>query len=53
MTVSNYPFCTIEEESCNKWSSGMLKNRALMVLDETSQLWEMDAAYLLHRLDRY
>ena len=53
MTVSNYLFCTIEGESCNKWSSGMLKNRELMVLDESSQLWEMDAVFLLHRLDGY
>ena len=53
MTVSNYLYNTMEGDSCNKWSSGLFKNRAVLILDEASQLWELWAALLFHRMRGY
>ena len=50
MTVSNYLYCTMEGVSFNQWSSGLLKSRALILLDESSQIWELDAVFIFHRL---
>ena len=53
MTMANYLYSTRTNDSCNKWSSDLMNNRDLIVLDEASQVWELDALMLLHRLRGY
>ena len=53
MTVANYLQCTMQGDNCNKWSPGLSIKRTVAVLDEASQLWELWAAFIFHRLRGY
>ena len=53
MTVASYLQCTMEDDNCNKWSPGLVMKRTLLILDEASQLWELWAAFIFHRMRGY
>ena len=53
MTIANYLNYIRTNDSCNKWGPQLMINRDLIVLDEASQIWEMDAIMLLHGLTGY
>ena len=53
MTVSNYLFRSQQGGSVNKWSKGLLKQREVLLLDEASQLWEMEEAMVLNQMSTF
>ena len=58
MTVSNYLLQTMDATTCNMWCASkhnptLLTQRALMLGDEASQLWEMIAVLLISRTSGY
>ena len=58
MTVANYLLQTMDATTCNMWCASkhnptLLTQRALMLGDEASQLWEMIAVLLISRTSGY
>ena len=53
MTVANYLYRSQQGDSVNKWSVDLLKQREVLLLDEASQLWELEEAMLLSCMSAY
>ena len=53
MTVSNYLYRSQTGDSINKWGKNLSKQREVLLLDEVSQLWEMEGAKLLNYMGAY
>ena len=53
LTVSKYLSSLNHGVTVNKWSKDLAKQREVLLLDEVSQLWELESAMLVNQMGRY